>query len=488
LLGLLLVILLAAGVFLLTDDPVVPPNEQEETINPSSPTAEPTAQTLPEDQRWLETLDADTPYGYQRFLKDYPASVHRDEALKLMGQLDDAIWSEADAEGTKLSYLAYLDEFPAGRHEPEAMIRLNVLERTEAEGERQRIQQEQDDQLAWNQARIKRTLSAVDRYLEMFPLGLHEEEARRLRRTLNDESKDAGAYGTAQKLNTIDAYQAYIDAFPRGKHVADALMEIDNLTLNVGKIFRDCANCPRMVVLPSGTFWQGADQDSPAALANEKPSHQVVFSNPFAMSINEISFKQWDSCVTDGFCSIKPGDNGWGRDSRPIIMVSWNDAQEYINWINQKTGGQYRLPSESEWEYAARAGETDEWPGGASSLICESGNIAGTETGLKWQHPDCSDKFALQTAPAGSFQPNAFGLNDMSGNVAEWTLDCMNLTYIDAPSDGSAWNRGMCSSHMTRGGSWFTGSRESRLSSRFNLKAGDRNDFTGFRIVRSVEQ
>jgi formylglycine-generating enzyme required for sulfatase activity len=168
-------------------------------------------------------------------------------------------------------------------------------------------------------------------------------------------------------------------------------------------------------------------------------------------------------------------------------MVSWNDAQEYVSWLSRKTGQSYSLPSESQWEYFARAGEESDWLGGAADGICAYANIAGSESGFRWQHPDCPDSAAMETLPVGSLQANAFGLHDVIGNVAEWTLDCMNLSYLDAPADGSAWGRGICSSRMTRGGSWFTGTREIRLPARFNLKNGDRNDFTGFRVVRKID-
>jgi formylglycine-generating enzyme required for sulfatase activity len=168
--------------------------------------------------------------------------------------------------------------------------------------------------------------------------------------------------------------------------------------------------------------------------------------------------------------------------------VSWNDAQEFTSWLSRKTGQAYSLPSESQWEYAARAGEESDWLGGSPAAVCAYANIAGSESGFRWQHGDCSDGAALQTLPVGSLQANAFGLHDVIGNVAEWTLDCMNLSYLDAPADGGAWGRGICSSRITRGGSWFTGTREVRLPARFNLKNGDRNDFTGFRVVRTVDE
>jgi formylglycine-generating enzyme required for sulfatase activity len=138
--------------------------------------------------------------------------------------------------------------------------------------------------------------------------------------------------------------------------------------------------------------------------------------------------------------------------------------------------------------YVARAGEESGWLGGSPEALCDYANIAGSESGFRWQSEACSDGHALGTLPAGSLKANAFGLYDVIGNVAEWTLDCMNLSYLDAPTDGSAWGRGICSSHMTRGGSWLTGDRETRLPARFNLSNGDRNDFTGFRVVRTVPE
>ena len=243
-----------------------------------------------------------------------------------------------------------------------------------------------------------------------------------------------------------------------------------------------------MVVVPAGAFWQGSADTSPLALSIEKPRRRVVISEPFAVGVYEITMAQWDACSAEGACETHPGDNGWGRGTRPVMMVSWNDAVQYASWLSTRTGQAYTLPSESQWEYFARAGEESDWLGGNAAGICLFGNIAGDETTFEWRHRDCSDDSAVATMPAGSFRANAFGVYDVIGNVAEWTMDCMNLSYLEAPADGSAWSRGMCNSRMTRGGSWFTGTKESRLSARFNLKNGDRNDFTGFRLVRRVEK
>ena len=343
------------------------------------------------------------------------------------------------------------------------------------------------DDAAWTQTQRAGTAAAVDAYLAAWPDGRHAAQARALRATIEAAANDRRAFDAATRLHTIEAYRAYTEAFPAGRHLAAALEAMDSLTLRPGKVFRDCAECPDMVVIPAGSFWQGSEETAPLALKKETPRRMVTFAEPFAVSVFEITFAQWDRCVADGGCSARPVDNGWGRGDRPVMMVSWNDAQEYTAWLSAATGQSYSLPSESQWEYAARAGEETDWLGGGPAEVCRFANIAGGESGFRWQHPDCADTTALQTLPVGSLEPNAFGVYDVIGNVAEWTLDCMNLSYLDAPVDGSAWGRGICSSHMTRGGSWITGSKEIRLPARFNLKNGDRNDFTGFRVVRKVE-
>lgn len=440
-----------------------------------------------ETERWQAALEADTAFAYQLFMQDYPRSTHNAQARVQLNRLDNKDWQDVVADGSKSAIEAHLEHFPNGLHRADAQILLKEIELAEAAAKRQQIEQQRLDDDAWSAARSRRTIAAIDDYLKNWPGGRHVEEAHRLRRLLSDELNDVRGYEAAARLNTIEAYRSYIDAFPNGARVAAALEAIDQLTLRPGKTFRDCRDCPAMVVVPAGSYWQGSEDSSPFALNKEKPRRMVTFSEPFAAGVFEVTMAQWDQCVAEGGCQTRPHDNGWGRGKRPVIMVSWNDAQEYVSWINNKTGQQYRLPSESEWEYIARAGEDSEWPGGDPDRLCEFGNIAGSETGLRWQHEDCADEAALETLPVGSLKPNAFGVYDAIGNVAEWTLDCMNLSYLDAPADGSAWNRGICSSRMTRGGSWFTGTKEVRLPARFNLKAGDRNDFTGFRLVRAIE-
>jgi formylglycine-generating enzyme required for sulfatase activity/serine/threonine protein kinase len=491
LLAVFLVAISGAAIYLLRDgvkDSQTPGDEQTvETPVDGDPGETPDYISPQETERWQAALEADTAFAYQLFMQDFPQSTHNAQAQAQLNILDNRAWQKTVEDGSKSAIEAHLENFPDGLHQADAKILLKEFELAEAEAQRLHIEHQRQDNQAWSAARSERTIAAMDGYMKNWPGGLHIDEAHSLRRRLSDEINDVRGFEAARKLNTIDAFQSYIDAFPNGARVAAALEAIDRLTLRPGKSFSDCADCPTMVVVPAGSYWQGAEDSSPYALTKEKPRRMVTFSEPFAVGVFEVTMAQWDQCATEGGCSVRPRDNGWGRGTRPVIMVSWNDAQEYVTWISKKTGQSYRLPSESEWEYIARAGEESEWPGGDPARLCEFGNIAGSETGLRWQHEDCSDIAALETLPVGSLKPNAFGVHDAIGNVAEWTLDCMNLSYLDAPADGGAFSRGICGSRMTRGGSWFTGTKEVRLPARFNLKAGDRNDFTGFRLVRAVE-
>lgn len=193
----------------------------------------------------------------------------------------------------------------------------------------------------------------------------------------------------------------------------------------------------------------GSPASEPQRLDSEGPQHQVSISRPFAAGKYEVTFDQWDACVRESGCSHNPGDQGWGRGRRPVINVSWQDAKAYTEWLSRKSGRRYRLLTEAEWEYVARAGTTTAFSTGASISATQANydatyGYAGSVTGL----------YRRQTAEVGSFQPNAFGLHDVHGNVLEWTEDCWNGNYNGAPTDGTAWTSGECSRRVLRGGSW----------------------------------
>ncbi|KAA9132593.1 SUMF1/EgtB/PvdO family nonheme iron enzyme [Marinihelvus fidelis] len=482
-------VLVAIAVFLLGGDPERLPEPSVDSGR-QAPEAGPTGSgneraASPEERaQWQAALDADTLLGYRRFLEAWPDSIFREQARLQINVLDERAWQELSEENTRGAYSRYLEQFPGGLHEADALRAIERIDEAEARAERERLARQAADQAAWDQARTAGTVAAMDEYIRTWPAGDQVETARALRRQLLDQANESTAWDAALKLDTTESYQAYIDAFPDGEHVADALAAIDGFDLRPGRSFRDCDTCPEMIVIPAGAFQQGSDAaDAPT---REQPAHAVRIARDFAAGMYEVTMAQWDACVDAGGCEAAPSDNGWGREERPVIMVSWNDAQQYAHWLSQLTGETYRLPTESEWEYMARARESGDFPFGDPAQVCSFGNIAGMETEFRWRHQACADSTALGTLPVGQLRPNDYGLFDVIGNVAEWTADCMNLSYIDAPADGRAWTRGICSSRMARGGSWVTGTRDIRYSARFDLKAGDRNDFTGFRVVREL--
>ena len=258
-----------------------------------------------------------------------------------------------------------------------------------------------------------------------------------------------------------------------------------------GTVFSDCARCPEMVVVPAGSFLMGSPESEEGRWEDEGPRHRVTIGTPFAVGVYEVTFAEWDACVAAGGCGgYRPEDEGWGRGSRPVINVSWEDAREYVRWLSRETGGEYRMLTEAEWEYVVRAGTTTaRYWGERETGQCRFGN--GADAAALAEYPDwrttvtCNDGY-IRTAPIGLFEPNRFGLYDVLGNVYEWTQDCWNESYSGAPADGSAWSSGNCSLRVLRGGSWNGGPRILRSAIRNRNSAGDRFDRNGFRVARTM--
>jgi formylglycine-generating enzyme required for sulfatase activity len=235
--------------------------------------------------------------------------------------------------------------------------------------------------------------------------------------------------------------------------------------------FRECGkDCPEMIVIPAGSFTMGSPTTEQGRYGNEGPQHKVVIAKRFAVSKFDVTFVDWDACVSVGGCP-KAGDSNFGRDTRPVINVGWDDAQTYVAWLSKMTGKDYRLLTEAEWEYAARAGTTTAYYWGGE---IGKGNANCDGCGSEWDN--------RQTSPVGSFKPNAFGLYDMAGNVWQWVQDCYHGDYKEAPTDGSAWTSGNCSNRVVRGGSWGSDPQYLRAANRSWFAADGRNYFLGFRV------
>ena len=302
--------------------------------------------------------------------------------------------------------------------------------------------------------------------------------------------------------------------------------ELEAPVIEAGTVLRDCEVCPEMVVVPAGEFLMGSSEsekevlgraylaiaadilgyqygiEEAASLAREHAREYVAalgeqrvmtIAAPFAVGVNEVTFSEWNACVEAGGCGgYEPRDQGWGRGQRPVINVNWQDAQAYVEWLSEETGEQYRLLSEVEWEYAAKAGTTSAryWGGWQSpSRQCQYANGLDDSAASTGGHADryratvdCSDGH-VETAPVGWYEPNPFGLHDVLGNVSEWTSDCWKDGSLGALAP---WRFGDCTLGSGRGGSWDDDALELRSARRNGFLTDDRSNRLGFRVARAI--
>jgi formylglycine-generating enzyme required for sulfatase activity len=273
-----------------------------------------------------------------------------------------------------------------------------------------------------------------------------------------------------------------------------------------GTVIRDCPTCPAVTIVPAGRFKQGSNRTDGTSAAFERPPHWVLLGRPFAISTNAVTVDEYRpfiaatgrdmrGCDTyEDRWRIRP-DASWENPgfvqtgSHPVTCVSWEDAKAYAAWLSKATGHRYRLPSAAEWEYAARAGAEAVRPWNPDgSGACASANVADQHAARRypgWAVFPCDDGY-VYTAPVGSFKANAFGLNDMLGNVFQWTDDCWHADYTGVPTDGSSRTYGDCSERELRGGSWFTTPEFVRASYRNHFGLNYRASSVGIRLVRDI--
>jgi len=244
---------------------------------------------------------------------------------------------------------------------------------------------------------------------------------------------------------------------------------------------------PEMVRIPGGSFVMGSPAGEAGRQTNEGPQ-RTVSVRAFEAGRYEVTFAEWDACVADGGCGgYRPADQGWGRGRQPAINVSWNDAKAYVQWLSRRTGKSYRLLTEAEWEYAARAGTTGRFSNnGAETELCGIANHADQSTSYSWKNAACSDGVGERTAPVGRYNANGFGLHDMHGNVWEWVEDCYKDSYSGAPADGSAFVNQSCSYRVLRGGSWDIYPQNLRSANRSRFTPSLRGYVLGFRVARTL--
>ena len=317
-----------------------------------------------------------------------------------------------------------------------------------------------------------------------------------------------GAEPYLAALEELNVAEEKLEAFKRAAEADQRAAEAKRAeeSRRAGRRFRDCDACPQMVVVPAGSYMMGSPASEAGRADNEGPVHKVTIAQPFAVGVYEVTRGEFGRFV--GATGYSTGDRCWtfengeweersGRgwknpgfeheqgETEPVVCVNWKDAQAYVRWLSDQTGEAYRLLSEAEWEYVARAGTTTaRYWGESEAGQCRYANGADASTGFKWA-VSCHDVHA-RTAPVGRYEANAFGLYDVLGNVWEWTQDCRNKSYAGAPSNGGAWESGECTRRVLRGGSWGNGPWDLRSAFRSGSTAGSRSDIFGFRLARTL--
>jgi formylglycine-generating enzyme required for sulfatase activity len=440
-----------------------------------------------EDDYWEQIRDTQDVANFAQYLKEYPKGRYLNIANFKQGQLkkvsqvspivsnagvpdaESELWSEVQKSDKSDDYLAYIIQYPKGKFIALAKGRLN---KRKAEEELLSAQQELT---VWDAAASEPSELNFKGYLNQFPQGLHASLALAGIENLKNQASDAVSR-----------------------------------SIKPGQNFHDCPDCPEMVVIPSGSFDMGSPNSEVGRFDTEGPVHRVNFMRNFALGKHEVTREQYalfikstgynagENCWTfeDGKYEERNGRNwqnpGFSQeDNHPVVCLNWNDATAYINWLTRISGRQYRLPTEAEWEYAARghSGAARYW-GESSEGALNNANVADASCksmvpGVSWEVHLLNDGYPF-TSPVGAYQANGFGLYDMIGNAWEWVEDSWHENYGGAPNAGSAWS-GDGVKRLLRGGSWVNGPRSTRSSIRFGVVPLYRLNSFGFRVARSVD-
>jgi formylglycine-generating enzyme required for sulfatase activity len=449
-------------------------------------------------------------------------------------QIEDELW-DAIKDGEKASvFEEYLKQYPKGRYLAQAKVKIAKLKAEARKPAPSAVSPEptsvavagsDPDSALWNEVQKGNTADDYDVYLKQYPKGKYAALAKQRGQKLKDEAKqqaeaaEQSAWHAAERTQTPEGYAAYLASYPSGRYAALAMTRANKLKANAvvregaemrpGKVFKDCGDCPEMVVIPGGSFEMGSPASETGRFDREGPQHRVsirsfaagrleVTRGQFAAFVRDSGHSGGNECFTfEGGKSEKRSGRNWQNpsygqtDSHPAVCVSWDDAKAYVAWLARKTGKGYRLLSEAEWEHGARAGtSTARYWSESPDQACGYANVLdGTGKSqvpdVTWEAHNCTDGHAY-TAPGGSFKPNAFGLYDMIGNAWEWTEDCSNDNYNGAPGDGSVWTSGDCEKRVIRGSSWYERPQFARSASRGRNVTAGRGNGLGFRLARTL--
>jgi len=339
----------------------------------------------------------------------------------------------------------------------------------------------------WESVRDSKHAADYEAYLQAYPAGRFVALARtRLERIRGGKAKPA-MRGTVRPVEAARRWRRLPEKLPPERQpdiaaaaaATAAITELETAAVPSGSSsapvstleISDCPTCPTLVALAEGGFRMGSNSDDLTA----RPAFHVFIAKPFAIGKYEITHSQWNACITDGACPRLSADNNRSLNT-PVRDVSWEDAQRYTGWLSKLTGLAYRLPTEAEWEYAARGGSTERYWWG-SAMKPAMANCK--DCGMPWSPEN--------PATVGSFASNSYGLHDMSGSVWEWVSDCWHNSYQRAPANGDSWEEADCRHRVLRGGSWRDGAAHMPVSTRFQGDPTERQAQNGFRIARNLE-
>ncbi len=431
-------------------------------------------------------------------------------ALPDTSQLDTQAPDEGDAAADKASDHNALDQDGADSGDQRDVAAANSDEDETSRDEISREENAPEDNggLAFEdlERALSQEISEVEAIEETLALEAAEDnrpdQTEAETSTLDDQGGDAGA--PAQLLPEASTVEAAEEATLEVEPVAELAVSetaLDETAANEtssndtlaqqgptaetaqdqapldARYFRDCAECPEMVEVPAGVFSMGSPSTEPVRAEGELSPRDISITARYALGAKEVTYAQWDACVAAGVCEKAAAtDPGWGRGERPVVNISWADAQDYLRWLSTKTGHTYRLPSEAEWEYAARAGAKTPFSFG-SSVTSDQANFNGT---YKYGGPVSA--YRRRTTPVGSFSANAFGLFDMHGNVWEWTSNCWSTNGQAAQVQTDA----ACDERVLKGGAWNSGGWRLRAGHRISGRQAYRDYDNGFRVARTL--
>ena len=473
--------------------------------------------------------------AWDSFISKYPSGFYPDLAIAQRDKLKAAATEEArlaaernaleqariaEAERARLAAQAQAarDASAAAERakeqiEEQAQQQAEAAEAAKAASEREALErQKATERRAIEEAKVLEAAKAADA-AHAAAVPARNDEAGRITTAALEDGGIGRAPGHEEARMSPGCSGNAPDAATLSARPAGPLSQSEECGLKPRAAFKECENCPEMVLVPAGEFTMGSDRDdvdSGLAAANEEPQHKAVIEQPFAVGRFEVTRDQYaafvkasgyssgDRCYTFENNTPRERDNrsflnpGFGQEgNHPAVCVSWVNAKAYVEWLSRTTGKPYRLLSETEYEYAARAGSASRYGfGNDPAELCKFANGAdqsAKSAGLPADSPymNCKDGYPF-TAPVGSLTANAFGLHDLIGNVWEWTEDCYYGNYATASLGSAARTEAVCASRTVRGGDWFSTEASLRPATRANAKADAHHDDIGFRVARTM--